>query len=292
MKQSYGIPASLDASYGDMEIRVQSESMGLGFRPVTVKDLLFILGGICVGFLILSDTFVSRGSLAQKAVFVVLWIMLCALMLVPTKTKQNGIGRLVSAVGYYAPGNRHVMTRRASPASSVVRMTGFSDMDPETGVIRYADGTFGMLFDVVGNASILLFDSHKEAIIDRVDAHYRKMRPGTTYHYITRKQPQEVGEQLASLDSKERSLTVQDPDLTAMAETERYVLKQVIGDKCKSLHQYMLVQAPNEEELRLAYQVLASEIENSSLMLKRLILLGVEDSQKLFSGIYSGKGGV
>ena len=292
MKQSYGIPISLDASYLDMQIKIQHDSSGLGMRPVSIKDLLLVLAGIVSGFLIVSETFVSKGSFAQKGIFVVFWIMLCALLLIPSKTKMIGLEKMVSVLNYYSPGNRRVSTRKAASAGNMVRITGFMEMDPDTGILRYADGTFGMLFDVVGNASALLFDSHKEAIIDRVDAHYRKMRPGITYHFITRKQPQEVTEQMAVLDQREKVLDTKDPDLIAMAETERYVLKSVIGDKCKSLHQYLLMQAPNEEELRLGYQVLSSEIENSTLMVKRMILLGVEDSQSLFSSIYSGKGGV
>ena len=291
MKQTYGIPVSLDASYADMQIRIKDDKSGIGIKPMSMRDLLFVVGGVAGGFLILSETFVSQGSFGQKAIFVILWIMLCGLLLMPTKTKQNGLLKLPSVMIYYNPGNRHVLVRKGAPAGNMVRICGFTDMDPETGVIHYADGTCGMLFDAVGNASVLLFDSHKEAIIDRVDAHYRKMRPETTYHFITRKQPQEVTEQVASLDKREMALRNPDPDLIAMAETERYVLKKAVGESCKSLHQYLLLQANNEEELRLGYQVLASEIENSSLMVKRLILLGPEDSVKLFSGIYSGKGG-
>ena len=68
----------------------------------------------------------------------------------------------------------------------------------------------------------------------------------------------------------------------ALPISNRYVLSNVIGSSFKSLHQYLLLQAPNDEELNLALNVLISEVENSSLMFKRVVQLPVDDIAEFY----------
>lgn len=279
-KQSYGIPYTLDSSYMDMEITIQSKD-GIGFRSLPIKNIMLVLFAVVSAMFMVSRTFISRGTLLHKAVFLVLWMALCALLLVSGKTKLLGIEKLLSVMSYFQPGGRYINTRSRSKAADFVNITGFVDVT-EDGVIKYLDGSRGMLFDIVGNGSILLFEDHRNAIIDRVDTHYRKMRPGSTYHFVTIKQPQLVESQIEALDSKYSALTCEDADLTAVYRTNRYVLSNVIGSSFKSLHQYLLLQAPNDEELNLALNVLVSEVENSSLMFKRVVQLPVDDIAEFY----------
>ena len=290
-KKSYGIPYSLnETSYLDLPITIKTEG-GISARPITIKSLLIIMSGIVGGFLVATKTFIARGNLLEKGIFLLLWGILCAFLLTTTKTREYGYHRLGNLYRYLSPNNRFVNTRRVASAFNMAMFTGFAEMDPRTGIIKYTDGTLGMLFDVIGTGSYLLFDSHKNAIIDRVDSHYRKMHPGATYHFVTVKRPQEVDDQTAALDAREDALTVSDPDLTAMMESERGILKRYVGSKCKSLHQYMLLQAKTEEDLSLAFKVLQAEVENSSLMFKRVVQLGVPEAQQFFAGIYSAAKG-
>ena len=136
------------------------------------------------------------------------------------------------------------------------------------GLIHYTNGTYGMMFDVIGNASVLLFKDHQEAIIDRVDDHYCKMKPGVTYQFITRREPQNVALQVSSMDEREQAMTVYDPDLAAMFETSEYVLTKLVGNAYKSLHQYLIIQADTLDELNLALNVFYGEIDNSALMFR------------------------
>lgn len=285
MKDSYSIPYSLDSSYLDMQITIQTES-GIGARPVTIKTVLLILGGIVSCFLMVSKTFVASGTFWQKVVFAVFWMGLCGLLLTSSRTNEMGLSRIFSLISYLNTGSRFIGTRRGSAALPFAQLTGIADVDEASGLITYLDGSVGYLFDVTGNGSVLLFDSHKEAIIDRVDAHYRKMKPGTTYHFVTVKQPQEVIDQLEALDYRETHLTCSDPDLTAMMETDRHVLTEIVGSSYKSLHQYMLMQAKTLEDLQQAMTVLQSEVENSTLMFRRVILMAKPDMVKFFSDIY------
>ena len=291
-KRNYGIPYSLnDSSYLDLPITIKSES-GLSMKPITLKSLLIIVFGFSVGIVAIAKTSIARGTLFEKILFLALWGTMCYLVLTTTKTKEYGYHRLANLVRYLQPMSRRINTRRSAPAVQFATVAGIRSMDPDTGIISYTDGSFGMVFDVIGNASYLLFESHKTDILDRVDNHYRKMHPGVTYHFVTVKQPQEVDEQVENLNLREDALTTNDPDLVAMLETERGVLRRYVGSQCKSLHQYMVMQAGTLEDLHLGYEVFRSEVENSVLMFKRVVQLGVPEAQRFFAGVYSGSKGV
>ncbi len=283
-KQRYGIPYSLDASYMDMEIAIQANN-GIGAKPFPIKTILLVLFGVVSCFLIISKTDVSRGNLLQKGIFIVLWAALCLLLLTTNRQKQLGVEKIMSLGNYLQPDNRFVSTRANDNANNMIKICGFDVIEDE-GLIKYTDNTYGLCFDVVGNASILLFDDHKNSIIDRVDSHYRKMKPNVSYQFITRKEPQNVYLQVASIGERQSEMTCEDADLTAMFETEKYVLANLVGHSFKSLHQYLIIQAPNEEELNLALNVFYGETENSELMFKYAEQMYKDDTLKLFTDVY------
>lgn len=286
-KDSYGIPYALDSSYLDMEITIQNND-GIGLRPFPIKNILLVFAAMASCFIILSKTFIASGSIAQKGIFIAVWCCLCFILLVIGKTKQIGLEKIMSLFSYIQPGSRLVSTRTMSPANPFIRICGFTEID-EKGFIYYADGSIGAVFDIVGNASILLFANHKNAIVDRVDTFYRKMRPKTTYHYITDSEAQNVYMQIAYLSERKKNLTVHDPDLDAMIDTNKYFLAEIIGNSYKSLHQYMVIQAPNREEMNAALNVFYGETDNSELMFKFVEQLDMEETEEFMKNIYAGE---
>lgn len=288
-KRNYSIPYTLDSSYLDMEIAVQNDS-GLGFRPFPIKTILLVLLGVLSCFLLVSKTFIANGTIIQKGIFILLWIGLCLLLLTTNKQKQIGLEKITSLMMYMNPDSRFISTRAGDNANNVVKICGYDSID-EDGTINYTDNSVGVVFDIIGNASILLFDDHKNAILDRVDNHYRKMKPGTTYQFITRKEPQNVYLQVASIDERHNEMTVYDEDLEAMFATNKYVISELVGQRFKSLHQYLIIQAPNKEELDLALNVFFSEVENSELMLKYAAQLDRNEVIEFMTPIYGSKKG-
>lgn len=283
-KRSYGIPYSLDSTYMDMEIAIQGNN-GIGAKPMPIKTILLILFGVCSGVFVLFKTPLSRGPLITKIIFGAVWLGLCALLLTYNKCKTLGIERIVSLLNYVNPASRFVSTRSVDQAGNMIKIAGWDYIDDD-GIIHYVDKSLGVVFDVIGNASILLFEDHRNAIIDAVDKHYQKMKPKVTYQFITRKEPQKVYMQLGSMQEKYRNVTVEDQDLNAMMETETYVLGHLVGQSFKSLHQYLLIQAPTKEELDLGLSVFYGEVEGSNLMFKYAEQLEKDDVVGLMTEIY------
>lgn len=69
-KQSYKIPASLNADYlNDMEITLRNND-GIGLKPLPIKVILFYLAGIFLGaFLLFKIEFIKNGFFWQKLLF-------------------------------------------------------------------------------------------------------------------------------------------------------------------------------------------------------------------------------
>ena len=283
-KVNYGIPYPLDSTYLDMEIAIQN-NQGLGLKPFAIKNILLVLTGVVSCFLLVNKTFIARGSIGQKVIFVILWGLLCFLLLTSNKQKQLGFEKITSLLTYTQPDNWFVSTRSNDKANNLIRICGFDEID-DTDVIHYTDGTLGVMFDVIGNASILLFEDHKNMILDRVDSHYRKMKPNTSYQFVTRKEPQNVYMQVASFEERKQELTCYDQDLMDMFETNEYVMSNLVGQRFKSLRQYLIIQAPNKEELDLALNVFFGEVENSSLMFKYAEQLDRDEIIQFYTDIY------
>jgi hypothetical protein len=156
-------------------------------------------------------------------------------------------------------------------------------------MVTFADGDVGAVYRVVGSASVLLFPEDREAILDRVDAFYRNMGPEYEIIYITAKESQNVKRQLRNMDARIARLENDDPDLKAVAEMDRYFLSEMVGKRYRSIHQYMILKAGNEEALQAAHAALESEVNYSTLMIKRCVALYDEELHDVFKTLFKGR---
>ena len=161
-------------------------------------------------------------------------------------------------------------------------------IDERTGLVTYPDGTFGYWYTVVGSASILLFDDDRTAILNRVDAFYRKLNTDAEICFITSKESQKVYRQIASLKRRYDALEAQDPDLLLIADEQFAILRDFVGGSFKSIHQYMILKGDNREALNQLKNIVQSEVENSSLMIKQCTPLYKDDINNVLRVIYKG----
>lgn len=288
-KEHYRIPFDLNASHADMEIAIRTKD-GIGFKPAPMKNVLAYVIGFLACFYIIMNTTMAVAPLPIKILFAVTWclgvIMLCKQD--PTQRMQASlIGPLLN---YIPKRSRVVVTRSNQNAAPFYSIVGIESVDDRTGLISFFDGTFGYMYRVVGSASILLFDADREAILDRVDAFYRKMNTDSEIIFLTVKSSQAVYKQVAALKRRYDRLRHRDPELLALAEEQFGVLKNFVGGSFKSIHQYMIIKCDNKEMLAQTKNVLRSEVENSSRMIKRCVALYGDDITDVLSSIYKGRG--
>ena len=71
-----------------------------------------------------------------------------------------------------------------------------------------------------------------------------------------------------------------------IAEEQFKILRDYVGKEFKSIHQYMLIKSPNKEALNVANNILQSEYENSSLMIKQCVPLEYQDVVDVYKNTY------
>ena len=283
-KDSYKIPADLNATYGDMEIVLSSKD-GMQMRPLPVRVILGYVASLMVLLFIFIKTFIGQSAWYIIVPFIILWVCLTILLFTNDKTKRMNIALVPTLTRYLPKSQRTVATRMSNNATPFFQICGIIKIR-YNGKIEWSDGSFGYMYRVTGTASVLLFDGDRMAILDRVDSFYRKIDTNVEVGYITTKEAQKVYRQLENLNKISNALDIDDPDLKACAEEQRSILTDYVGTSFRSIHQYMYLKGYNEEALDAAKNILQSEVENSQYMIKQCVPLYREDIHEILATIY------
>lgn len=286
-KDVYKIPTSLDASYLDLEFNLQTKD-GIGPKaPVNGKTLLLGLGAIIGWFYFMFKSPVGKGGIFVAGGFSVVWILLAVLLVKPDKTKRHGFELIISMINYLPKRSRIAYVRLSNNVSVIQGITGVDYVDVEDGMVHFLDGTIGRVYEVVGTASVLMFDQDKVAILDKVDNFYRKLPVGVEIIYDTVKEAQRTDVQMRSAIEGYKDLKTKDPGLQKLYKERYDILKYGVGERFKSIHQYAIVKAPKEESLSEAESLILSDAENEGLMFKRAISLGYKDVIRYYKQFFS-----
>lgn len=285
-KNSYKIPSSLNRSFLDHEVALSGG--GFQAKPLPMKVLLFWAGSILTLFWVASSTFVAQASWWLIVLVVIWWLVTTAFLGQYSKTKEMKFASVPALLSYLPAAARRVLTRSSTNPSAFYSVVGIDNVD-DSGLIKYADGTFGQGYLVVGSASILLFDEDRKSILNRVDSFWRKVDTGCEYTFVTTKEPQRVYHQIANLERRNLALEVRDPELKELMDEQYDLLNDYVGKEFASIHQYLLLKGDNLEALRRAHSVLQAEVENSSLMIKGCTMLSGDEVTDMLTVLYKGK---
>lgn len=285
-KAVYKVPASLDRSFLNHEIALSGG--GFQAKPVPVKVMLFWAASILSLFWVVGSTFVTSADWWIIALVVIWWLLATAVLGQYSKTKEMKYMSVPALLSYLPTTARRVLTRKSTNPSAFYSVVGIDQID-ETGLIKYADGTYGQGYLVVGSASILLFEEDRKAILNRVDAFWRKVDTSCEFTFVTTKEPQRIYHQVANLERRNLALEVRDPELKDLMDEQYEILTDFVGGQFKSIHQYLLLKGDNLEALRRAHTVLQSEVESSSLMIKNCTMLNGREVTEMLTVIYKDK---
>lgn len=283
-KPFYKIPVSLDKSFADTEITLSAKDVTI--KPLPIKIILGYIASGLACFYMVTNTFITEGGFLGVFLFVLLWVFMTILLLQQDKTGVSQYTMVKSIVGYLPNTMRKLFTRTSNKATDFVSLTSIDSIDYEHGSIKFIDGAYAHIFRVVGSGSILLFEEDRDAILNRADVFYRKFSPDVELIFVTNKESQKVYNQLANLKKRYDNLKVDDAELRAVLDTQFRTLKFDVGSNYKSIHQYLLLKAPNAEALRIARNTLLSEVESSDLFFKRCEPLFGEDIDNVLKVFY------
>lgn len=279
VKQSYGIRSSLNRNILDYEIPLG----GSVFIPT--KSLLFQLGSVLVLLWVVTSSWVSSSGPILTTLVVLWWIMASFYLGKPNKTKELNISTIPAALEYAQPQNRRIVSRSYSEAGPFYSVSLMRDID-DTGFITFHDGTLGQLYHVVGSGSILLFEEDKHQILRRVDAFWRKIDEDVEYIFLTTKEPQRVDSQIAYVGQLNAELEYRTPELFDLLEERLVLLRDHVGGRYSSIHQYLMIKSTNRETLISAHQMLMNEAHASSLVFTKVDMLDREEAISVLQTVY------
>lgn len=286
-KTAYKIPDSLNKSRWDTQIVISSRK-GTALRPLPVKIVFGFIGGGLLVLWMVSSTFMKPSPIWLKGLLILFCGMLLTLILLPDHTGNSRYILIPALIDYLQKQNREVIVRRNKPANNFMHVSRINQVYPDHGLIKFTDNTYGYAYQVVGNASVLLFDEDKDAILERVDKFYRKMKTDYQLIYITSKEPQHVRSQLDSMSERFQNLAYPDPELKAIARMEYRIIHDDVGMQFRSTHQYLVIKADNPEALTLGKNMLLAECQ-SPLMFKEADALIDDDLVKMLASVFRGK---
>lgn len=285
-KDRYSVPVSLDRSILDHELSLSNKSFHM--KPLPMKVIFTYVGSIVVLMWLLTGTPLKGSSFGFLALITIWWIAATAYFAAYSKTKEMRMNQIGALLDYVPKKSRRVLTRSDSRMGPFQSIVGIQSVDENTGLITYVDGMVGQAYSVVGSASRLLFDQDRDAILNRNDRFYRKLEPGVEWVFITTKEPQRVYAQVAALEKRNQALPLEarDPELVALMDEQYESLRSYVGSSFFSIHQYLILIARNEEELRKAHNLLDSEAADSSLMFKQVSMLTYDETIDLLATHY------
>lgn len=286
VKKKYAIPTSLDTSFLDLSFTFKTKDGLRTKKPIPARTILLFLGSVFLLIYLWNSTFVGKGGTGKAIIFSILWLALTLVLSLSDKTKRAGFELIPAMINYLPKPNRRMYFRAMDDVGRLKLLMGIRDVDIEDGLIHFLDGTVGYAYDVVGSASILMFDGDKHEIVDKVDSFYRKLAPTCEIIYDTVKESQRTDRQIASNKIRHSRCMSNSPGLQTLFQETNDVLELGVSDRYKSIHQYMVLKAKGRESLEEGKALVLGDVENSQLMFKYVREMTYDDVLNYVKNIY------
>lgn len=297
-KDNYNIRLSIDRSILDSEISLSPKNDGT-VKPKPLRVLLFwAVSGVALIYFVMNPP-LSEASFTWKFFTVVWWITATVMLGAYSKTKEMRFSMLPALMDYTPRGNREIHTRKTNSPTAFFSVAPYRNVD-DSAKITFADGTVGRAYAVVGNASLMVFPEDRNAIVDRAEGFWRKVDEESEFIFLTTKEPQKIDNQVLRLKRQYDSEQTGDKELRDLMHEDFDLLRHHVGDRFRSIHQYLIIKSNHEEALRTAMSIVTGEVEGAALMLRSrkaltrketLGLLGSLTKPDYPAGTRNGKGG-
>lgn len=266
MRTRFKLPFSLNVNQLDLAINLSSKN-GIQFkRQVTLRVLLIaMLGFLLYLVLVLKTPMGISGGVLGLIIWSVGYIWILFKICTPTLTKQVGMSEIMPMLKYLDGRNRKVTTKKISFKDEVESLIGIVNVDEDTGLIEFNTGEIGYVYEVIGNASILMFDDDRDRVLQGTRNFYRKITPNVSiiFDYVT--QPQKVDRNVQHVIGQFDDLQYQSKGLKDLLVNQAAVLDNFVGQQFKSMHQFMIVRAKDRDSLNDLENWIAIQMETNFL---------------------------
>lgn len=284
----FKLPSSLDVSFLDLAVTLTKEDSAIQMkRQITIRVLFIAVVGILLYTLLAFYTPLMSGGIVPSIIWSIGYIWLIILFCAPTLTKQVGMNQIRPMINYLQKANREVGSRTASPVIPLKSIVGIEGVVQNTGKIVYSSNEVGYVYEVVGNASILMFESDTEHVMTASRNFHRKLTPHVAVTFDSATEPQRVERQVAHVLDQKDVLKFNSPQLQSLMDSQIGYLSQYVGREFKSLHQYMVVRAKNDTALHDFDEWVRIQIEKESGFLTDYRVLDFDEVNNYLREVYT-----
>lgn len=266
IKEVYKITNSINVHFWDIPISFRNGSLGLK-RPVTIKSIAIILFAGFAWFMLFTRMLQNQFGVMPTLTFTVGYWLFCILALTNQKNGLMGYRWFVPTVRYWInTKNRMIVTRGRAGEREIMKLKWqipVEDVNEETGIINYTDGSVGVVCDAIGYGSRALFNADKENIISAYETYLQRIGVGTGITVDSRQSEQDVQVQLSALETYRQNNV--EPTVDAIIARQRKILENHVRINFKSTHQYIFIRCRNIDVLNEELQWLNQQRANGML---------------------------
>lgn len=290
MRDSFSIRQPINISGFDMVINPTSEQSIIQIkREITLKVMGLAAGFFFLWLALMFDSPLKNGGFLASLIWTTGYVWLVDLLIAPTMTRELGLNLIPVSVHYSNNALRDISSQLGDDAAAfaaIVAPAGVMD----DGTIVFKDQSVGRVYDLVGNASMQMFDDDRNAVLRQVGRFYRGIKPLVHLVFDSVQSPQRVQAQLLAKDKQLQQLPSSVKPLAPvrnLALFEKLVLRDYVGHDFRSLHQRLVVVAPNKEILKPVEDLLAAHAQRDGNFVKDYRPFDYDETIDYFHDFYS-----
>lgn len=290
MRSRFKLPFSLNVSTFDLPVTFVTQGGNTLFkRQITVRTLVLVMVGVLLYFLLVTQTPLAGGGFIGIITWTIGYFWLIYLLAAPTKTKLIGASNLKAMYNYVAKSNREFNTTDDGFYEPIEKMIDIHEISEADSMVIFSNGDVGYIYELIGNASILMFEEDQAHVLGASRNFHRKLTPNVSIYYDSATEPQKTETQVVNLLDKQENLINKHPALMQLMDTQIDVLMNYVGNEFKSLHQYMVVRAKNPIALRDFESWLNLQMDKSSGFLTDFRVLDYEETCQYYKELLSAE---
>lgn len=284
-RSTYTIRTSLNDSWWDLVINPSSNGIK---RDITLRTFAcIILASIVYIFLITKPTLLHAGLLSQ-VLFSISYFWIILWFVTPSKTQILGTHYVVVMFNYLFSGvSKHIVTRSNSKAMPVYTLFGIKEIQND-GQILYANDEVGVCLDVAGNASVLMFNEDKEAILDHTSKFFSNLPINSTIILDTSTSPQKIDKQMKAKESQKNNMVLKNSNLSKLIDLQNTML-DFVSTHNNTLHQFLWIRSSDIEEIKKVKEQLSMHARSANGYVSEYRQLKQEELIEYLSNVYSDK---
>lgn len=288
VRNAYAIRTSLAKSQLDSQIQLGSNtSLSIAKKPITLATFIYLMGAIFLYAVLFSRSVIRYGGFFGWLLFTVGFVGCYWSLLTRTKTLNYKIGYIPVAFRYWSHNGRNVKTGLLDDGARLRNFLGLKSKDgvTEDGMLHFTDGEVGVLFDVVGNASSMIFEQDQHNVIKDARIIYKNLPSMVGLTLITQASTQDVHTQIQSKLDQLHNLEIDSPGLRQIVKKQGQVLRDTVGTNFSMIRQYLLVRGTPDNALMVAKTISNAAASATNNYLKSAKVLTNESLRRDTNGL-------